>query len=439
MKTPTRKTSKTPASPPRNGNGHATTTLPEAAPARAGTRKGPEKLPAKSAGNFSQGLKSMLDLCPMNIIYAGLDLKIAYLNLASEKALLSLSTYLPVPIKRLVGEPISIFHPDAKVLTKLLSDPSNLPCRIPINLGPESVETFYTAISNDKGVRIGTMMTWRAVTKKNLSDAKLRETSGMLATSSEEMKAISQAMSSNATETSAQANAVSAAAEQVSLNIQTVATGAQEMTAGNREISKNAGEAARVATAAVKAADATNATITKLGESGAEIGKVIKVITSIAQQTNLLALNATIEAARAGEAGKGFAVVANEVKELAKETAKATEEISRKIEAIQTDTQSAVKAIGDIGAIINQINDIQNTIASSVEEQTATANEISRNVADAARGSSEIARNITGVAEAAASTNKGALDCEKSASDLLKVAEELQALVGQSPDVATKG
>ena len=134
---------------------------------------------------------------------------------------------------------------------------------------------------------------------------------------------------------------------------------------------------------------------------------MIKVITSIAQQTNLLALNATIEAARAGEAGKGFAVVANEVKELAKETAKATEDISRKIEAIQTDTKGAVEAIGQIGKMIIQINDIQNTIASAVEEQSATTNEISRNLAEAARGSTEIAQNITGVAEAARSTTAG--------------------------------
>src|ERR1022692_3793657 len=133
--------------------------------------------------------------------------------------------------------------------------------------------------------------------------------------------------------------------------------------------------------------------VAKLGESSAEIGQVIKVITSIAQQTNLLALNATIEAARAGEAGKGFAVVANEVKELAKETAKATEDISLKIEAIQTDTKGAVDAIAEISAIINQINDLQNTIASAVEEQSATTNEIGRNIAEASKGSTEIAQN----------------------------------------------
>jgi len=427
MKTTTRSTPPKPLPRAHRNGHHAAGPLLKT----TGTSRLPAQKAAVKKNDWEGGIRSMLDLCPTNIIYADLDLKIRYLNRASERVLKTLASYLPVPVEQLTGQSLGFFHSDAEAQRRLLANPANLPCRVALQIGPEIIDTFYSAINDAKGTRIGSMMTWRVVTQKRRTERKMSETVSMLTASSEEMKAISQAMSSNATETAAQANAVSAAAEQVSLNIQTVATGAQEMTAGNREISKNAGEAARVATAAVKAADATNATISKLGESGAEIGKVIKVITLIAQQTNLLALNATIEAARAGEAGKGFAVVANEVKELARETAKATEEISRKIEAIQSDTQSAVKAIGEIGAIINQINDIQNTIASSVEEQTATANEISRNVADAARGSTEIARNITGVAEAAASTNKGALNCEKSAGELLKVAEDLQTLVGQ--------
>jgi methyl-accepting chemotaxis protein len=261
--------------------------------------------------------------------------------------------------------------------------------------------------------------------------AGLAQNAATLATASEELTSVSQQMTANAEGTAAQANAVSASSEQVSQNVQTVAAGVEEMSASIREIAKNASDSAKVATTAVKVAEATNTTIARLGESSAEIGKVIKVITSIAQQTNLLALNATIEAARAGEAGKGFAVVANEVKELAKETAKATEDISQKIEAIQVSTKGAVEAIAQISSIINQINDLSNSIASAVEQQTATTNEIGRNVSEAAKGASEIAQNITAVAQAARSTREGMSNTQRAGEELARMAADLQQLVMQ--------
>jgi methyl-accepting chemotaxis protein len=271
----------------------------------------------------------------------------------------------------------------------------------------------------------------RMATDLRASIQQIAQNASVLASSAEELTASSQQMAGNAEETATQANVVSAAAEQVSKNVSVVATGAEQMQTSIREIAKSANEAAKIAKNAVKAAEATNHTIGKLGESSLEIGKVIKVITSIAQQTNLLALNATIEAARAGEAGKGFAVVANEVKELAKETAKATEDIGQKIEAIQADTKGAVQAIAEISSVINQVNDISNTIASAVEEQTVTTNEIGRNVAEAARGTSDIAKNISGVAQAAQNTTQGASDSQKASSSLAAMAAQLQGIVGK--------
>ncbi|HYV98097.1 MAG TPA: methyl-accepting chemotaxis protein [Gemmatimonadaceae bacterium] len=283
---------------------------------------------------------------------------------------------------------------------------------------------------DDEVGRMGVALN-KAVDVMRDSITSIAESARTLGAASEELSAVSTQMGANAEETSTQAGVVSAAAEQVSKNVQTVAASAEEMSASIKEIAANASQAAQVAQSAVHAADTTNATITKLGTSSEEIGAVLKVITSIAEQTNLLALNATIEAARAGEAGKGFAVVANEVKELAKETAKATEDITRKIEAIQADTKGAVTAIGEITTVIRQVNDISGTIASAVEEQAATTSEIGRNVEEAAKGSGEIAGNITGVATAAQSTSGGAQNAQQAARELSAMATELERLVSR--------
>jgi methyl-accepting chemotaxis protein len=252
-----------------------------------------------------------------------------------------------------------------------------------------------------------------------------------LAASSEELMAVSTQMGANAEETSAQSGLVSTAGEQVSSAVTSVATAVEEMTASIQEIAHNATEAANVAGEAVGAAEVSSANVAKLGQASTEIGDVVKTITSIAEQTNLLALNATIEAARAGEAGKGFAVVANEVKDLANETARATGDISAKVEAIQRDTAEAVASITRIDEIIHQIADIQSTIASAVEEQAATTSEIGRSVSEAAKGAGEISENIAGVATAAGSTADAVGSAQEATTELARLAAELQSLVGE--------
>ena len=253
--------------------------------------------------------------------------------------------------------------------------------------------------------------------------------SDLLASASEELSAVSAELAASAEETSAQVSTVSDSAGMVSAGVQAVAAGADEMGVSIREISNSANEAAGVAADAARKAESTNTSVARLGEASAQIGTVVALITSIAEQTNLLALNATIEAARAGESGKGFAVVASEVKDLAQETARATQQITEQVGAIQDEAGNAVTAIRQIAEVIGTINDYATTIAAAVEEQTATTAEIARSVSQAAQGSSSIADNITGVAEAAHQVTSGATETQATASELARTAADLQATV----------
>ncbi len=258
--------------------------------------------------------------------------------------------------------------------------------------------------------------------------AGIRESAGNLSDASSDLSRVSEDVNRTSQSTSDALDAVTGRSDDVARAVETVAAGTEEMTASIREIAKNAHDAAGVAASAVQVADATNATVTKLGVSSAEIGEVIKTITSIAEQTNLLALNATIEAARAGEAGKGFAVVANEVKDLAQETAKATEDISHKVEQIQVDTEAAVTAISEISAIIARINDTQSTIASAVEEQTATTNEMGRNVSEVTATAHLISDGVSGAAGLARESTGAATTTAAAAHELSAQAATLRDL-----------
>jgi methyl-accepting chemotaxis protein len=250
-----------------------------------------------------------------------------------------------------------------------------------------------------------------------------------LASAATELSATSSSIADAAGDTSAQTSSAAAEADEISRNVQSVAAGSEEMGLSIREISQNTSEAAQIAAVAVNEAARATETIRQLGDSSAEIGNVIKLITAIAEQTNLLALNATIEAARAGEMGKGFAVVASEVKDLAQETAKATEDISQRVAAIQQDTGGAVEVISRISEVIARINDFQTTIASAIEEQTATTGEMSRSIAEVAGGSVRIAGNIADVSAASANAVQGVEQTRHASGEVAQTAEELRALV----------
>lgn len=259
----------------------------------------------------------------------------------------------------------------------------------------------------------------------------VRGQSDTLIEAADTLRLVSEHMSANAEETAAQANVVSAASEQVFQNVSAVAAATDQMKAAVQEVSDNSSRASGASQQAVRAVDSASGAIQRLGDSSADIGKIVRIINSIAEQTNLLALNATIEAARAGEAGRGFAVVANEVKELANETARATADIAKKIEAIRGDTQSAVQAIGDIKEVIGGVNEMQSLISAALEEQRSIASEIARTLGEGARGTREITSNIAGVAAAARSTSSGAADTRRAADELTRLADSLKNVLSQ--------
>ena len=376
-------------------------------------------------------VNSLVQNANVNLLYADKDLFLRYMNPASEKALMSLQEHLPDKVSNLVGQSIDIFHKNPAHNRQIASNERNLPHKAEIHLGNEILALEVMACYDDNHNFIGPMAVWDIITQKKHMISKLAEAASALAASSEELTATAGEMSNNAGTTQKEANQANDATNTVSSSVQQVASSAGEMHSSILEISQAMNKTSSMVNKTMTDASETNEIMTKLATSSQEIGDVIKVINSIAQQTNLLALNATIEAARAGDAGRGFAVVANEVKELANQTATATDEITKKINAIQSDTSNSVEAIKGISESISQVNSIATQISAAVEEQNATTNELTNIAARASEGVNSVASNIGVVSNTADQTAEGANQLVTAASGLQQLAQELSKLVEQ--------
>ena len=374
-------------------------------------------------------IQSMMDNMPINVMMADKNGTILYINPKSKATLLTIEKDLPIPVEKIVGHSFDAFHRNPSHQRRLVADDRNLPHKAQIKVGQNTLSLLASAVYDNKKNYLGPMVTWEIITDRLLLVHNVTEASRQLAAASAELNATATQLSGNAERSTSVANSTASASEEVSQGVRTVATNTEEMSASIKEIARNAAEASTTSATTLKQAQATNLTITALGQSSQEIGNVIKVISSIAQQTNLLALNATIEAARAGDAGRGFAVVANEVKELAKQTAKATEDITSKITGIQKESSGAVEAVAAIGHTIEKLNGIAGAIAASVEEQSATTNEVSRVVQESAKGVLNITDNVKIVSQSASETLIGANQVLTAAKSLSELATRLDELV----------
>jgi methyl-accepting chemotaxis protein len=373
--------------------------------------------------------QSMVDNAPINIMMADRDLNLVYFNKASQQTLTKLQRLLPKRVDQLLGESIDIFHKNPSQQRALLSNDRNLPHRAKIRLGDETLDLNVSATYDNAGNYIGPMVTWEVITDRVKLVSSLKEASDQVASAAEELNATSAEMKTNAKAAEDEAAQVASASEQVSAGVSQVSHSSEELRASIREIAQSMNETSRMVNKTLAEATEANLKMKQLASSSQEIGDVIKVINSIAQQTNLLALNATIEAARAGDAGRGFSVVANEVKELANQTAAATEEITRKINTIQADTKGSVEAIRVISDSINKINEIASQISAAIQEQNATTDELTRISGESSQGVSSISKSVRVVSETSGRTSVSSTQLVEAAKGLTDLATRLNQIV----------
>jgi methyl-accepting chemotaxis protein len=376
----------------------------------------------------------MVDEMPINIMMCDpQDFRITYCNKATKETVKSLEHLLPVTADNMLGTSIDVFHKNPEHQHRILRDPANLPWHTKINLGDEVLRLKVEAIKDQTGTYVGPMLSWEVIThQERLAENFEQQVMGVVeavSSAATEMERSAQSLTSSSEQTAQQAQSVSAAAEQASANVQTVSSASEELSSSIQEISRQVGESSRISSEASQQAAETNRQVEGLKAAADKIGEVVQLISDIAEQTNLLALNATIEAARAGDAGKGFAVVANEVKSLANQTAKATQEIRGQVAQIQAETGSAVEAIRGISETIDRVNEIAQAVASAVEEQGAATQEIARNVQEASQGTQEVTENIAGVSQAAQEAGSGSSQVLSAASELASQANTLRSEV----------